>query len=1233
MVTVVDVARGVSRPLTTDSAGLYAAPDLTPGTYTVRAEFMGFKTIERQNVMLDAGGDVRVDLQLQPGEQNQTVTVTESLPLVNTTNAETGGTLENNTLMNVPLNGRNYRWLVAFIPAVTLKPGEGNSSISTNGSGNYPNFMIDGLYNQAIYTKDAGAVGAVSETGDTTLMPLDAVQEVVLIVNPKAEYGWDPGLTMSAILKSGTNDIHGSAYAFGRDQAFDARNAFAPVRAPVDFQQFGATVGGPIKKNKLFYFLGYEGQRLSIASTFTETSPTTADWSGTSGGCPAGFPTSTANCSNSIPDAIAAINYLKANPPSPALTGTVAVNPLSANLVGCDPTNTDINSQIPSVVALACSHNQFGAASLFNNFNSSSTTVTNTFPNDGGSDNGLAKLDYHISDKHTLNGSFYYGEFAEYGAANSTVFTQPYWEELQRVQSLLVRVGEVWTPNSAMLNEARFGYDYSSRPTARGECAGNGDTGNPLGFGGSTGALGGPNYVTQYGLVSGAPACGIPTITITGFTGQLGFANDREELDHDTQGADSFSYTRGNHQFKFGTDIRAEYFMGNKVQDQETGEIGFGASGIAAFGNASQSATALESFLAGVPSSESIRFGNPVRTITTTQMAFFAQDDWRIHPKLTLNLGLRWEGYTPGRDANGLLGNFNPATPTGLVQPNQIWPFESTWDPHFGLAWDIFGAGKTVLRSGIGFAHAMPTLQEFISSPGNDLGSEPTGALLYQVAGTTEQGPGTMDSALTTRAPVTSGGVAVSNLIPWTQGAALFTPSTLTCGNGLGQVNPLGAISGTNPANPAPCRGTGDSANLTFPQYIGWNLNIQHAFTQNLSIDVGYVGSHTSDEAGTLDLNQPLPGVAGATNELLRRPYQANCAGPSPYEGLNPNECFPWFSTILSEVNIGSVNYNGLQINLTERATHGLVFSLNYTLSHALGIQPGNGLGSSMVENSLDPKADYGSMALDARNHFTMTASYAVPGKKIPGQLLEGWALNTSLDFLSALPINAVDTSFDTSGTGEKLDRWDLYGPASNISDILGKAGTIPCYGLTSSKLVTASGSPCIKVAAGTGTQGTPGFVANFPAACVAAAEADSSSNGGLWNVSNNTSVPNTTAGYNGLSQLANIGCYEVNGSVIVPPAQGTWGTMTYDELRGAGFRNWNLSATKDWKFKERYTVQFRAEAFNVLNRTQYGAIGTNLGGPSTFGKSTSTPDVAQGAPITGTGGPRAMQLGLKILF
>ena len=1217
-VTIVDVARGESRPLVADSAGLYAAPNLTPGVYTVRVEFMGFQTLERQNIMLNAGGDIRVDVTLQPGQQNQTVTVTEALPIVNTTNAQTGGTLENQVISNIPLNGRNYRWMIAFVPAVTLKPGQGNSSQSTNGSGNYPNFMVDGLYDNTTYTKEPSA-GGVSESGDTTLMPLDAIQEVSLVVNPKAEFGFDPGLTISAALKSGTNALHGSAYAFGRDQALDARNPFASTKAPVNFEQFGASVGGPIKKDTLFFFTAFEGERLSLFSTFSETSPTNASLGG--------------NASSSIPDAIAAMN---------ALATPVPLNTLSLNIAGCNATSPNINSKVPATVALACTQNQYGALGLFNNFSTTSTNVTNAFPNNGGSNNGIAKIDYHINDKHTLSGSYYVGDFKEYAVANSTVFTEPWWEELQSVVSQQIRAVEIWTPNSSWLNEARVGWDHANRPTARGECAGNGDTSNPLGIGASTGGNGGPNYVTGYGLVSGALSCGFPTVTISGFTGQLGFANDRIEIDTDTQGADTLSYTRGNHQFKFGTDIRSEYFMGDKAVDSTIGEIGFGGSGIAAFTNA----TALQSFLAGVPSSELIVYANPARTITYTQMAFFAQDDWRIRPKLTLNLGLRWEGTTPGRDANGLMGNFDPSVASGVNQSNQAWKFQSHFAPHVAFAWDVTGKGTTVVRSGIGFANQYPNLQDFIFFPGMNIGSEPTGAKLYGPNGAASGGTilspvGNIQSVVLTPSPVTTSGVVTGNGIPWAAGAPLFVaPNPPACGDGLGAVNPLlnPTIGGTNPVNPPTCQGYAVNPNLYFPRYTSWNLNIQHAFNANLSLDVGYVGSHTAGQALEIDANAPLPGVTGATSEFLRRPYMANCAAPFG-QGTNTSQCFPWFSKITDLTNVGSINYNGLQMNLTERLSHGVIFSANYTFARALGILTGNGIQGGGALNNLAPQTEKGPLALDARHHFSFTATYEVPGRKLklPGQLLEGWAVNGSLDLMSPLPMVAADTSFDTSGTGEKVDRWTLYGPATPFNQILGRAGTVPCYGLSTSKLVTASSSPCIKVAAGTGTSGTPSFVSGFPTACVAAAQSESISNGGLWNMPSNqnptSGITTSTAGYNGLSQLANIGCYMVNGSAIVAPAQGTYGNMNPNELRGPAFTQLNFSATKDWKFKERVTTQFRFEVFNLLNRTQYGGIGTNLGAPSSFGLARSTPDVAQGTPVTGSGGPRAIQLGLKILF
>ena len=254
----------------------------------------------------------------------------------------------------------------------------------------------------------------------------------------------------------------------------------------------------------------------------------------------------------------------------------VPLSTLSLNIAGCNVNNNAaIHATTGAAVAAACATgNQFNAPGLFNN-SSNGTNVTNVFPNNGGSDNGVGKIDYHINDKQQLSGSFYMGNFQEYAVANSTVFTEPWWEELQSVRSEMIRGVWIWTPNSSWLNEARIGWDHANRPTARGECAGNGDTSDPLGFNSTTGGNGSPNYQTSYDFFSGAISCGFPTVTISGFTGQLGFANDRIEIDTNIQGADSLSYTHGNHQCKFGTDIRAEYYMGDKTVDSTNGQVGF----------------------------------------------------------------------------------------------------------------------------------------------------------------------------------------------------------------------------------------------------------------------------------------------------------------------------------------------------------------------------------------------------------------------------------------------------------------------------------------------------------------------------------------------------------------------------------------------------------------------------------------------------------------------------------
>ena len=1174
-VTVTEVATGVARNLVSDSAGQYGAPNLNPGIYTIRVEFMGFQTIDRENVQVGVGSDIRVDLTMQPGEQTQTVTVTESLPVINTTNAQTGGTIEQQTLNNLPIAGRNYRWQQAMVPGVSVAPGEGTGNVDANGTtdGHGSNTLVDGVSDQSYFVAEM-TFGGTSEGGDTTVLPLDAIQEVNLVVNPKAEYGWIPGVTNNVGLKSGTNTMHGNAYAFGRDTALQARNAFASASTPIAYEQFGGTLGGPIKKDKIFYFMGYEGFRESLTSVVTETAPSLAAGGGTS---------------LSIPDAIAFMNA-NAHP----------LNTLSLNLAGCNSTNPNITSTSAATVALACTANQYGAPGLWNN------PSLGILPNFGHSDNGLAKIDYHINDHHQLNGSYARGYYVENAAANSAAkIAQNYWEEILGVIGQMTRVEEIWTPNSSWLNEARFGLDQQKRPTSRAECSNGQDPfSDSLGTNSTTGNFGGPNYLTQYGLNSGAPGCGFPTIILASpVNAQLGFSNDKSHRETNFQGNDVVSYTRGKHQFKFGTEVRAIDFFGAKATDQQSGVINFGQSGAAAF----TSATSLESFLAGVPSSESIRGGVVNRDISEKLIAMFAQDDWRITPKLTLNIGLRGEIATPMTVPTANIGNFDPTSPSGVVAETSAWKTHYNFLPHFGFAWDVTGKGTTTLRAGAGVANGVPTLMNFIAGSGNiDLSAAPTGETLFKLDGSTIVAPGSGKSSIETISPVSNGKIVTSSTIVWpssnTAATALFpNPVPEQCGNGLAQVAP------GNPAtiNPAPCKMYGVDPNMQYYHYISWNANFQHAFTHSLSVDVGYVGSRSTGLQQLINLNQAPP---------------SNVANPSPTtEQQNGNYYtqFPWFSSITYYANSGSDNFRSLQIALTERPAHGLSFSLAYTLA-----------GNYSTENTLNIHLPQGNIYGGNNyplHHIAVQGSYNVPGIKAPAQLLNGWTVNGSYVFESSLPYSPLDTKDDFSGAGAVTSGtagspWTLYGPADPFNQIFGRAGTMPCFGVSGVTTSSLKSAPCTQVVAGAAA--TPW--SNLPGACI---------QGATQEASFTSALAGTNQSGSSLEQLALAGCYMVNGSAIVPPAQGTYGTMVPNALRGPGESLVNASVNKTWKINERWSTQFRFEVFNLFNVTQYAGQGVNLGSPNVFGAATATPNVIQGGGASFSGGPRYMQLGLKINF
>src|SRR5579871_457808 len=262
-VSIIDVQRGVTRNVLTDQAGEYSFPGLLPGPKTVRVEFQSFKTFEQANIQLEVGQDARFDVVLEPGAVTETVRVTEAPPLLDTTSAELGGTIQNQAINDLPLNGRNFENLLDLRPGVTKYPGNSGWTQSTNGGRPHDNmFLVEGVDSNDPWMAQS-IMNAVMAAGDAgTILPIDAIDEFKTEVNPRAQYGWKPGAVVNVGVKSGTNSYHGTAYAYGRDGAWDARNFFNPPPGPeadLAVKQFGASFGAPILKDKLFYFLNYEG--------------------------------------------------------------------------------------------------------------------------------------------------------------------------------------------------------------------------------------------------------------------------------------------------------------------------------------------------------------------------------------------------------------------------------------------------------------------------------------------------------------------------------------------------------------------------------------------------------------------------------------------------------------------------------------------------------------------------------------------------------------------------------------------------------------------------------------------------------------------------------------------------------------------------------------------------------------------------------------------------------------
>lgn len=1157
-VTVTDVQRGTSRTVSTDESGNYAVTDLQPGTYKIHAEARGFKAAERPSVQVEVATDVRADFALQPGQVNEVVTISEEVPLVNTTSATLGGTLSNKEINDLPLSGRNYENLLQLRPGVMRYPGGGFSTTSSNGLRAEDNsYFIEGLFNSEPYSGQAIINGAGIAGDSATILPIDSIQEFNLQQNPPAEYGWKPGSVVNVGLKSGTNSVHGTAFIFGRDGAMDARNFFNTAPAPKltrTLEQFGGSIGGAIVRDKAFFFGSYEGQRYNVGNSFGGVTSPSMQSMPDNGTCSL----TAGDCADSIPNAIA---DLQAN--------GIPISQASLNIAGCAMSGGTVTCN--------------GSGFPLNN--TQGIDISNGFNNNVHVDNLVTKFDLHPNDRHSISAMYFFGNNS--GTVEDFPELQQKWLSKIHTRAQVVGGSWIWTPGARWVNELRAGYNRLYQPTLPG------DLNTPA---------------STYGLntgVSGAFTGGLPRIGFGGyfFPGLGGFKWPKfQGPDSITQFTDHVSYTAGKHSVILGGELHYNHVK-NAAYGNERGSITF-LGGVASPNPGPDGSSPLEDFFAGLPFKSSVEVGNPTLQLHNWAYAGFFQDDYRATKNLTLNFGVRYEYSTVPQEAHNLLGNFDPNV--GLVQVgHQIsslyHPDHKNFGPRAGFAWDVLGNGRTVLRGGGGLIYETVNWQSFVAfNNAFGPGSVPTGAPI-DAAGTTSGGT------------ITTGNVTVKNFlnpIPWdSPTSSLYGGSSINC-------------------NDNPCPVMTVARNLTTPYVWNWTLNLQHAITQNLSLEVAYVGNRGSNLTGIRDINQAPVGSGWGTGPggeltlcLASAPAYDNCVADNNggEESNRPfANKFPYLANIFQMGNVYRSNYNGLQATLNARNFHGLSMVAGYTYAHAsddVGANWDFGYGAGLPQNSYNVGAEYANSDFDIRHRFTLSLTYAIPGRSGFGQMLQGWEINTITTLESPQHWGPIDLGTDAAGTGAlpvsppatAPIRWSFYrsGTASlgNPSDFKARKGVlvngqlgIPFYG-----------------------PGDPGM----PAGCAASALAADGGSPGAETAALNL-----------------FGCYAAGNSVMMAPPLGHFGNMGRNMFPDTGFRNFDFSLAKNFHFGETKRLQFRAEFFNIFNHPNFanpygGQNGFGLNDPSVqpFGCGCATPDVAAANPAVGSGGPRSIQLGAKFIF
>jgi len=896
-VTVTDSAKGTVTTYRTDEAGNYNAPFLIPGTYNIEVQKQGFKRGVSNNVVLDVDQKARVDFSLEVGQVNESVEVTAAALLIRMDSAELGEVVGKTQVQALPLNGRNFAQLVYLVPGVT--PGQTGENLSGSSSFNpraASNFNALGSQANA----NEWLVDGIDDNEWTfnTVIVQPSVESIaefkVLSGTYSAEFGRGAGI-VSVSTRSGSNAFHGEAFDYLRNSAMDARNYFnangsnpsLPFQKKPEYRrnQFGAAIGGPIQKGRLFFFADYYGQRSLKGIVNLNSVPTDAERNGDFR------------------------NYrdLKGNliPIYNPYTTTSSVDPVTGNTVFQRQQfpNNMIPANFLNAVGLniASLYAEPTGPGSFNHYTSSANQIIN----DNG---GNARIDYRIGDKDSVFGRFSYERFIQTapnplvgGQGQCCLPTPPtaaqkfdLGPQVAGVQNTTLTaqglaLNETHVFSSTLVNEFRTGYARTNPFTFQSDYGHQSST--------SLGIIG--LNVSKY-------ATGLPNIQIGGSCGseftclQGGQAFlPANPLQTNIQVEDSISWTKGKHQLKTG--FRYIHQMASPFTNTTTrGQMTFNDN----FTNNPQSVTGtgsgLAALLLGFPNSGSRNYLQQPYFATNGEWGGYGQDNWRATARLTLNIGLRYDVFTPEAVRNDRIANFSWSK-LAFVYPgigaDRHVGMQTRYNdvgPRIGFSYDLTGKGTTVLRAGYGISFfPLPY------SGSDELGQNPPFTVSQSFTTNTNMAGSAYLNPCTANNLGSNCVVQINN--PFPQGVTVISPSITTNTALLNRSS--AAIISHQMSNPTPNMQT-------------WNLDIERQLGAGL-FEVAYAGSHTVHITFAYNPNEVQPCPGSLASRRLIQPL---------------NNISNW----VQEDEINSSNYNALQVKYTHRYSHGLTALVAYTYSKSL---------------------------------------------------------------------------------------------------------------------------------------------------------------------------------------------------------------------------------------------------------------------------------------------------------